>query len=175
LRPHPTFRDLVLGCFGEEVPGYERSRNRRLRPLVRNQREPGAAAPWRRPVLLRSSRLAYHDRDRIALPAPRAGQTQGLRVETDEPATLDAAGVDLGEPSGSRNQQARIPSTPASYTRELVRVGRQLLFGVECRFSIVGCPFFSVGRPRVPTGTELSGRRDRVRRSGRNASSWSDS
>ena len=41
---------------------------------------------------------------------PRCPPNPMCPWKTDEPATLDAAGAELGEPSGSRNQQAHIPS-----------------------------------------------------------------
>ena len=64
----------------------------------------------RRPVLLRSPRPAFHDRERAAYSRTGAHQTRSSLWQTDEPATLEAAGAELGEPSGSRNQQARIPA-----------------------------------------------------------------
>jgi hypothetical protein len=47
-------------------------------------------------------------------PACLPAKPLGLLWLTGEPATLGQAGVDPGEPSGSRNQQAKIPSAPAS-------------------------------------------------------------
>ena len=55
---------------------------------------------------------AWHSTTANALlfPAPVPAKPLGLLWKTDEPATLEAAGAELGEPSGSRNQHARIPS-----------------------------------------------------------------
>jgi hypothetical protein len=54
---------------------------------------------------------AWHSTTANALlfPAPVPAKTD-VAWKTDEPATLDAAGAEVGESSGSRNQQSHIPS-----------------------------------------------------------------
>ena len=90
------------GTSGRETAGFDR---------LGETRENRAPLPHeRRPVLLRSPRLAFHDRERAAYSRPGARQTRSGPWKTDEPATLEAAGAELGEPSGSRNQQAHIPA-----------------------------------------------------------------
>ena len=107
----------------------------RLRPLGRNQREPGTAAAWRRPVRLRSPRLAFHDRERVAFSRPGARQNPMWPVEDRRACEHSTRRVPSWEsllvaaPAGSYLNPSRRPPAGRCVDAELVEFSAGICVG----------------------------------------------